>query len=62
MVEPTPERRHILRRSALFARLADDEINEMFERAAIRRYAADAQIFYKGDPGSSLMAVLRGRA
>jgi CRP/FNR family cyclic AMP-dependent transcriptional regulator len=41
--------------------LPDQEIDEMFEHAAIRCYAADAQIFYKGDPGSSLMAVLRGR-
>ena len=61
MVGPTPERRQILRRSALFARLPDDEIDKMFEHAVIRRYAADAQIFYKGDLGSSMMAVLRGR-
>jgi CRP/FNR family cyclic AMP-dependent transcriptional regulator len=61
LVGPTPERRRILRRSALFARLPDDEIDKMFEHVVIRRYAADAQIFYKGDPGSSMMAVLRGR-
>jgi CRP/FNR family transcriptional regulator, cyclic AMP receptor protein len=61
LVGPTPERRQILRRSALFARLPDDEIDKMFEHAVIRRYAADAQIFYKGDFGSSMMAVLRGR-
>ena len=52
LVAPTPERRQILRRSALFARLPDQEIDEMFEHAAIRRYAADAQIFYKGDPAA----------
>jgi CRP-like cAMP-binding protein len=61
LVGPTPERRQILRRSALFARLPDDEIDKMFEHAVIRRYAADAQIFYKGDLGSSMMAVLWGR-
>jgi CRP/FNR family transcriptional regulator, cyclic AMP receptor protein len=61
LVGPTPERRQIFRRSALFARLSDDEIDKMFEHAVIRRYAADAQIFYKGDLGSSIMAVLRGR-
>ena len=61
LVGPTPERRQILRRSALFARLPDHEIDEMFAHAAIRCYAAGAQIFYKGDPGSSMMAVLRGR-
>jgi CRP-like cAMP-binding protein len=41
--------------------LPDDEIDAILEHAAIRRYAASAQIFYKGDPGSSMMAVLRGR-
>lgn len=61
MVQPTPERRQIVRRSALFARLPDDEIDKMFEHAVIRRYAANAQILSKGDPGSSMMAVLRGR-
>ena len=61
MPGPTPERRQILRRSALFARLPDDEIDAILDHAVIRRYAADAQIFYKGDPGTSMMAVLRGR-
>jgi CRP-like cAMP-binding protein len=41
--------------------LPDDEIDAILEHAAIRRYVANAQIFYKGDPGSSMMAVLRGR-
>ena len=59
MVGPTAERRQVLRRSALFARLPDDEIDAILEHAAIRRYAANAQIFHKGDPGSSMMAVLR---
>ena len=61
MIGPTPERRQVLRRSALFARLPDDEIDAILEHAAIRRYVANNQIFYKGDPGSSMMAVLRGR-
>ena len=45
----------------VFARLPDDEVDAILEHAVIRRYAAGAQIFYKGDPGSSMMAVLRGR-
>src|ERR1051325_11526826 len=61
MVEATPERRQILRRSALLARLADDEINAILKHAVIRHYAANAQIICKGDPGSSMMVVLRGR-
>jgi CRP/FNR family transcriptional regulator, cyclic AMP receptor protein len=47
--------------AARFARLPDDAIDAILEHAAIRRYVANAQIFYKGDPGSSMMAVLRGR-
>ena len=41
--------------------MPDDIIDKMFEHAVIRRYAANAQILRKGDPGSSMMAVLRGR-
>jgi len=52
LIGPTPERRQVLRRSALFARLPDDEIDAILEHAAIRRYVANTQIFYKGDPGS----------
>jgi CRP/FNR family transcriptional regulator, cyclic AMP receptor protein len=61
LVGATPEQRQVLRRSALFARLPDDEIDAILRHAAIRRYAANAQIMRKGDPGSSMMAVLRGR-
>ena len=61
MIGATPERRQVLRRSALFARLPNDEIDAILKYAAIRRYAANAQIVCKGDPGSSMMAVLRGR-
>jgi CRP/FNR family transcriptional regulator, cyclic AMP receptor protein len=61
LVGATPERRLILRRSPLFARLPNDEIDAILKYASIRRYAANAQIVCKGDPGSSMMAVLRGR-
>jgi CRP/FNR family cyclic AMP-dependent transcriptional regulator len=61
LVCPTPERRQLLRNSALFARLPDDEIDAILKHAAIRRYDAHAQIFHKGDPGSTMMALLRGR-
>ena len=62
MVGATPERRQVLRRSALLARLSDDEIDAILKHAVIRRYVANAQIICKGDPGSSMMVVLRGRA
>jgi len=61
LVQATLERRRVLRYSALFARLPDDEIDAILKHAAIRRYAANAQIICKGDPGSTMMAVLRGR-
>ena len=61
MVGATPERRQILRRGPLFARLPNEEIDAILKYAAIRRYAANAQIVCKGDPGSTMMAVLRGR-
>ena len=41
--------------------MPNDEIGAILKYAAIRRYAANAQIVCKGDPGSSMMAVLRGR-
>jgi len=61
LVAPTLERRQLLRRSPLFARLPDGEVDAILEYASIRRYAAGAQIFSKGDPGNSMMAVLNGR-
>src|SRR5215470_11893454 len=61
MVGATPERRQVLRRSALLSRLSDDEIDAILKHAVIRRYAANAQIICKGDPGSSMMVVLRSR-
>src|SRR5262249_17983102 len=53
--------RQVLQRSALLARLSDDEIDAILKHAVTRRYAANAQIICKGDPGSSMMVVLRSR-
>lgn len=54
-------RREALRRSRLFARLGDGELDAVLAHAMMRRYAEGDQIFAKGDPGNSMMAVLRGR-
>jgi CRP/FNR family transcriptional regulator, cyclic AMP receptor protein len=54
-------RRDALRRSRLFARLGDGELDALLAHAMVRRYAEGDQIFAKGDPGNSMMAVLRGR-
>jgi CRP/FNR family transcriptional regulator, cyclic AMP receptor protein len=54
-------RRDALRRSRLFARLGDGELDSILAHAMVRRYEEGDQIFAKGDPGNSMMAVLRGR-
>jgi CRP/FNR family transcriptional regulator, cyclic AMP receptor protein len=53
--------RQILRRSTLFAQLGDDESDAILAHAVVARYGEGDQIFAKGDPGNSMMAVLKGR-
>jgi CRP/FNR family transcriptional regulator, cyclic AMP receptor protein len=53
--------REVLRRSALFARLGDGETDAILAHARVAKYAEGDQIFAKGDPGNSMMAVLKGR-
>src|SRR3954469_1631372 len=57
----TLSKRQVLRRSVLFARLCDEEIDAVLAHAQVAKYAAGAQIVAKGDPGNSMMAVLNGR-
>lgn len=61
MYGSTASQRQIVRRSPLFARLDDSDIDVILAHATVRRYPAGEQIFAKGDPGSSMMAVLKGR-
>jgi CRP/FNR family transcriptional regulator, cyclic AMP receptor protein len=53
--------RQVLRRSRLFARLGDSEIDAILAHATVVRQAEGDQIFAKGDPGNSMMAVIKGR-
>ena len=53
--------RQVLRRSRLFERLGDSEIDAILAHATVTRQAEGDQIFAKGDPGNSMMAVLKGR-
>ena len=53
--------RQILRRSRLFERLGDSEIDAILAHATVARHAEGDQIFAKGDPDNSMMAVLKGR-
>jgi len=60
MYGSTESQRQLLRRSPLFLRLADDEVEAILAHATVSRYAEGQQIFAKGDPGNSMMAVLKG--
>lgn len=61
MYGSTLSQRQVLRRSSLFARLGDGEIDAVLAHASVARHAEGDQIFAKGDPGNSMMAVLKGR-
>ena len=54
-------RRQLLRSSPLFSHLADSDADAILAEARVVRYPEGAQIFAKGDPGNSMMAVLHGR-
>src|ERR1044071_9935892 len=61
MFGSTLAQRQLLKRSPLFSCLGDKETDTMLAHANVARYAAGQEIFAKGDPANSLMAVLRGR-
>jgi len=61
MYGSTLSQRQVLRRSSLFARLGDNEIDAVLAHATVARHPEGEQIFAKGDPGNSMMAVLKGR-
>ena len=61
MYRSTLSKRDVLRGSALFARLSDEETDAVLAHARIARYEAGDQIVAKGDPGDSMMAMLQGR-
>ncbi|HET6522126.1 MAG TPA: Crp/Fnr family transcriptional regulator [Geminicoccaceae bacterium] len=55
------ELRAILASNELFGALGGEELDRLLAYAHTASYPAGAVIFQKGDPGQSLMAVLRGR-
>ncbi len=63
MMKPKPVRdyRSLLKRHYLFEGLEQDELDHIYELSVERRYSGGQVIFQKGEPGTSLMAVLRGR-
>ena len=61
MASPTyEEKRQIFERHFLLGRLSGDEIDTLLHYARVERYPAGSEVFAKGSPGSSMMAVLRG--
>ncbi len=61
MYGSTSSQRALLRRSPVFAPLGDSEIDAVLGHARVVRFTEGDQIFAKGDPGNSMMAVLNGR-
>lgn len=53
--------RQVLGRSHIFSRLADNEVDEILSYASVARHGEGDHIFAKGDPGNSMMAVIKGR-
>jgi CRP-like cAMP-binding protein len=54
------EKRKVFERHFLFGKLSAGEIDVLISYSRLERYPAGREIFPKGSPGQSLMAVLRG--
>ena len=54
------EKRQIFQRHFLFGKLSSNEIDTLISYARVTRYSIGREIFAKGSPGQSLMAVLSG--
>ena len=61
MYGATVSQRTVLRRSPIFASLDDTDVDAILAHATVTRWSEGEQIFAKGDPGNSMMAVLKGR-
>src|SRR5947208_16993271 len=61
MLGSSEMRRQLLRSSALFSHLGGSETNAILAEARVVNYAEGEHIFAKGDPGNSMMAVLKRR-
>ncbi|MGH7044757.1 MAG: Crp/Fnr family transcriptional regulator [Stellaceae bacterium] len=54
------EKRRFFKQHPLLGKLSDSEIDALLTYSRVEHYAAGQEIFAKGSPGQSLMAVLRG--
>ncbi|MBV8890300.1 MAG: Crp/Fnr family transcriptional regulator [Alphaproteobacteria bacterium] len=55
-----PDKRLLLRRNYLFRGLTDREADAILAYARLARYPAGAEIFAKGEPGDSMLAIAHG--
>jgi CRP-like cAMP-binding protein len=55
------DKHRVLRESFLFQTLPGAELDRLAERLQLRRFAHGQGIFGRGDPGSSMMAVIEGK-
>jgi CRP/FNR family transcriptional regulator, cyclic AMP receptor protein len=54
------DQRQLLKSHLVLGKLADNELSELLAHAHVQQFAAGDEIFAKGSPGQSMMAVLRG--
>jgi CRP-like cAMP-binding protein len=54
------EKRQIFEHHPLFGKLNPSEIDSLVSYTRLERYTTGREVFAKGSPGQSLMAVLRG--
>ena len=54
------ERRRLLKSHFVLGKLGDDEIGELLAHAHVEQFAAGDEIYPKGSPGQSMMAVVHG--
>jgi CRP/FNR family transcriptional regulator, cyclic AMP receptor protein len=63
MTGPTYEdKRQLFEQHFLLGKLSSSEIDTLLQYARVERYPAGEEIYAKGSPGQSMMAVLRGTA
>ncbi len=61
MLAPTAtEKRRLFEGHALFGKLPPDDLDALLSHARVEHFAAGREIFAKGSPGHSMMAILAG--